>query len=143
MAGTFGGYWQVNILRTITGSQVMTQQTYWLAACTAAPMTAGGTNMALAECQATNTYAYTRYGLATSIWKAVSGSTPASVGNTTIINYNTATPGAWGTIAYLAIMNTSTVRTGDILAWGPCTNTVVGTGDTLRIATGSLVLSIT
>lgn len=35
--GQLGTYWEQNILRQITGSQVMTQQTYWLAACTAPP----------------------------------------------------------------------------------------------------------
>lgn len=142
MAGTFGGYWQANILRQITGSQVMTQQTYWIAACTVAPMTAGGTNVALCEIQ-TVAGAYTRQAISTNMWQAVTGSSPATVANTAVINWTTAAGAAWGTVAYIAIFNTSTRGQGDILAWGACTNTVVATGDTLRIGTASLVISIT
>lgn len=140
--GQFGTYWEQNILRTITGSQVATQQTYWLAACTAPPMTAGGTNVALMEVQ-TNSGAYARVAISTNMWQAVSGSSPAVVRNTTIINFATAAGAAWGTVAYFALMNTSTWRQGEVLAWGACTNTTVGTGDTLRIGTASLTISIT
>lgn len=79
------------------------------------------------------------------MWQAVSGSSPAVARNTTVINFPTAVAagGNWGTIAYIAMLNTSTRQQGDILAWGACTNTVVGTGDTLRIGTASLTISIT
>lgn len=142
--GQLGTYWEQNILRQITGSQVMTQQTYWLAACTAPPMTGGGSNVALMECQ-TNAGAYARVAVSTNMWQAVSGSSPAVARNTTVINWATAAGAgaAWGTIAYIAMMNTSTRQQGDILAWGACTNTVVATGDTLRIGTASLTISIT
>ena len=112
----------------------MTQQTYWLAACTAAPMTGAGTNLALAECQQTNTQGYARFGIATNAWTVVSGSGSAAIRNTTTISFPTAV-GAWGTIGWMAVCNTATPRTGEVLGWAAVTNTVVTTGDTLRFIT--------
>src|SRR5512144_2436079 len=129
--GQFGTYGATQILKHLTSQTSLTQQTYWVGACTAAPMTAAGTNLALAECEPRATANYTRIQLGTAAWTTVSGSSPAVVRNTTPITFLTATSCAWGTIAYIALFNTSTILTGEVLAWGACTNTVVGTGDTL------------
>lgn len=141
--GQFGTHWEQTILMHITGQTSLTQQTYWIAACTAAPMTGAGTNMALAECEGTATANYTRISINTAGWTTVSGSSPAVTRNTAPVIWQTATSCAWGTIGWIAIMDTSTIGGGDVLAWGACTNTAVGTGDTLRIGTQSLSLQVT
>lgn len=140
--GQFGTYWETQILKHITGQTSLTSHTFWMAACTAAPMTAAGTNVALGECQ-TNAASYARVAIATAAWTTVSGSSPAVVRNSAKISFATAASPGWGTISYLMIMNTSTLGQGEVLAWGACTNTAVGTGDTLALGTQSLALQIT
>lgn len=142
--GQFGTYWETQILKHITSQTSLTAQTYWVAACTAAPMTSAGTNLALAECAtAGNAVGYARVIMGTAAWTVVSGSSPAVVRNSAKITWATAVSPAWGTIAYIALMNTSTIQTGEVLAWGACTQTVVGTGDTLSLGTQSLTLQVT
>lgn len=138
----FGPYWEQAILKHIAGQLVMTQYTVYVGACTAPPMTAGGTNLALAECEAKNTANYTRIPIYTAGWTVVTGSTPAYIRNTNPVTFLTATSCSWGTIGYIALFNTSTILTGECLAWAACTNTVVGTGDTLIFGTQSLSVEV-
>lgn len=142
--GQFGTYWEQQILKHITNQTSMTQGTLWIGACTAAPMTAAGTNLALAECEPRATANYARISINVPAgWTVVSGSSPAVVRNTSPITWLAATSCAWGTIGWLAIFNTSTILTGEVLAWGTCTSVAIGTGDTLTLGTQSLTLQLT
>lgn len=138
----FGPYWEVAVMRHITGSQNMTQLTVYVGLCTAAPLTAAGSNPALCEC-ATNTGGYTRQGIGTNQWVAVSGSSPAVTYNSASFSWTTSTT-SWGDVLYVALFNTSTINDGNVLAFAtmPATKTI-GTGDQAILGTQSLSLQLT
>lgn len=137
----FGPYWEVAVLRHITGSQAMTQYTVWVGLCTAAPLTGSGSNPAVCECAATMNYA--RVGIATNAWVAVAGSSPAVTYNSAAFTFNTATNN-WGDVLYVALFNTQTVNDGNVVAFAtmPATKTIA-TGDQAVLGTQSLALQIT
>lgn len=138
----FGPYWEVAVLRNITGSQAMTQYTVYVGLCTAAPLTGAGSNPALCEC-ATNTGGYTRVGIGTNQWVAVAGSSPAVTYNSAAFTWSTSTT-SWGDISYVALFNTSTVNDGNVVAFATAAATkTIATGDQAVLGTQSLALQIT
>lgn len=138
----FGPYWETAILRHITGSQAMTQYTVWVGLCTAAPLTGSGSNPAVCEC-ATNTGGYSRVGIATDTWGAVSGSSPANTYNSAAYTWSTSTT-SWGDISYVALFNTATVNDGNVIAFATAAATkTIATGDQAVLGTSSLTLQIT
>lgn len=144
MAGTFGGYWQNKILADRLGQQTATQQTLFLALGTAAVFTAATNTF---EPYDAATAGYARYPIGTnsmfetaSVPAAYAGSVATNTATMTI------TAGAlsnWGDIGWIALMNTSTVGQGNVLAWctAAATRTVL-TGDQVLIAAGSLTIQV-
>lgn len=138
----FGPYWEVAVLRHITGSQNMTQATWFIGLCTGAPLTAAGSNPALCEC-CTNTGGYTRVEIYTANWVAVSGSSPAVTYNSAAKTWATSTT-SWGDISYVAIFNTTTINDGNVVAFATAAATkTIATGDQAVLGTQSLALQIT
>ena len=143
MAGTFGVYWQQQILSHIADGTVFTQQTLWVALSTSTFWTAAGSDFAGEPGGA----AYARYGINTGLWSAVVsgaiGSSGCYILNSTQFTFAQPTSN-WGTIGYIALCNTSTSGQGYILAWCTAANArTVLTGDTVLVGTGSLQLQVT
>lgn len=146
MAGTFGTYWQGNILKDRLGQATATQQTLFLALGTQTLWTAAGTAPSW-ECS--NDGGYARYPIGTnSMFEAVTNATlaPSSgaiATNTATLTISAGTTSDWGSVCIIALMNTTTVGTGDILAWCTAAATrVVAKGDQVLIAAGSLSIQV-
>ena len=151
MAGTFGGYWQSQILNSLVNNTTLTHtQTMWVALGTSAVFTAGGTNTFEPFTAASAAGAgYARYGIGTgSCFEAVTVPTAGSLSgavatNTATLTISAGTTSSWGDIGWIAIMNTTTVGTGDVLAWCTAAATrTVSTGDQVLIAAGSLSIQV-
>ncbi len=143
MAGTFGTYWQVQILSQLAANSVLTQQTYWIALATGTMWTAAGSDFASEP----GGGGYARTAINTGLWNATVSGAIGSSGSyiTNSTQFTLATPTSnWGTIGYIALCNTSTSGQGSILAWCTAANArAVLTGDTVVIGTSSLQLQIT
>lgn len=151
MAGTFGGYWQSQLLKHILGQATATQQqTNWIALGTSAVFTAGGTNTFEPFTAASAVGAgYSRYPVGTnSFFEAITVPTAGSLSgaictNTATLTISAGVASSWGDIGWIAIMNTTTVGTGDVLAWCTAAATrTVSTGDQVLIAAGSLSIQV-
>lgn len=146
MAGTFGGYWQGQILKDRLGQATATQQTVFIALGTTTMWTAAGTGPAW-ECS--NDGGYARYPVGTnSCFESVTfpGAGPytgAIATNTATLTISAGTTSSWGFVCMVALMNTATIGTGDVLGW--CTAVAtrqVLTGDQVLIAAGSLSIQV-
>lgn len=63
--------------------------------------------------------------------------------NTATMTISAGTTSSWGNVCIIALMNTATVGTGDVLAW--CTAAAtrnILTGDQVLIAAGSLSIQV-
>lgn len=147
MAGTFGGYWSSQLLKHILGQTTATQQqTTWIALGTTTMWTAAGTGPSW-ECS--NDGGYARYPVGTnSLFEAVTvpgaGPYTGSIAtNTATLTISAGTTSNWGAVCMIALMNTATIGTGDVLAWATAlaTRTVL-TGDQVLIAAGSLSIQL-
>ena len=149
MAGTYGSRWQAELLKLQLGQQTVpyTQQTLWVAMCNIAPHTAGGSNILSAECSAGGGYA--RYPIGTnSMFEAVTAAVSQTASgaiatNTATMTISAGTTSNWGDVGWIAIMNTSTIGAGLLLAWATAAATrTILTGDQVLIAAGSMSIQL-
>jgi hypothetical protein len=134
--GSYSIYLDNKILGHIVGKAAYTMPEAFLAVSTANPTNSGS---GLAE-PVGNSYA--RIATAAGDWNTP---TSGAISNANAFNFPAAT-GAWGTIAYFALMDALTA--GNVLAYGQCldasgnvTTKVIGNGDILSIGAGSLVIT--
>ncbi len=124
------------ILEHIVGKTAYPMPTAYLAVSTANPLNTGA---GLAEPVG---YGYARIATNAASWNNAAA---GSITNAIALSFPGAT-GAWGTITYYALMDALTG--GNMLAYGQCldpngvvTSKVIGNGDILSMAAGSLVIT--
>jgi hypothetical protein len=134
--GSYSTYLDDAILAHIVGKTAYPIPTAYLALSTANPLVSGA---GMAEPVGNG---YARVVTAAGDWNTPSS---GAVNNANAFNFPAAT-GAWGTITYFALMDALTA--GNMLAYGQCldpsgnvTTKVVGNGDILSMAAGSLVIT--
>jgi hypothetical protein len=83
---------------------------------------------------------YARVATTAADWSAAAGTAPAAKTNTAVLAFPAAT-GAWGTVTHFAIFDALTV--GNCLLFGAlATPQLVGAGNTVSFAAGSIVLQV-
>src|SRR3954470_4046581 len=129
MAGNISNYLENEILDHVTGRANYPKPSATYAALyTVAPTdSSGGT-----EVSGNN---YTRIVIP---WGAASGGSIANNANIVFPNPS----GLWGTVVAVAILDTSTLGSGNILWYGPSSSITMTIGDTYTVSTGGLVLSL-
>ena len=129
--GSFGDYWENEILDHVFGKGSYTPPTIYVALSTAEP---GDDGSALSE-PCGNGYA--RQSTSASDWNAAAGGV---IDNANEITFAEAT-GYWGTITHFALMDAASG--GNLLAHGALsTSKSIGSGDTVSIAAGDLDVSL-
>lgn len=143
MAGKLSVYTSNFVLNKILRSTDWTPpSSYWVGLFLAGSETALRNNTVTSGIEVPNSNAYARQEIrgATSI--TFPASTAGSTSNSAAIVFPTAT-GSWGTIYYVALLDSSTIGAGNVILYGSLsTAKPVDSGDTMRINTGSMVLSL-
>jgi NADP-dependent 3-hydroxy acid dehydrogenase YdfG len=102
---------------------------------------AGGTEVSAAGT------AYTRINILTAnagghVFGAATAADPSTIANAVDITFPTAT-GAWGTVAAVAILDSTTVGAGNILWTGNlAASKTIASGDVFKILSGQLILTL-
>lgn len=122
-------YAENKVLELLVGKTAFATPTSRLALFTAAPSDAGGGT----EVSGTS---YARVTTAGSDWAAAAS---GSISNATVLTFPTA-GGSWGTVTHFGLFDAAT--SGNLLRWAALTTSkVVGTGDVVSFAIGSLVFT--
>ena len=131
ISGSFGNFWENEILDHVFGKGSYTPPTIYVGLSTADPTDDGS---GIAEPSGNG---YARVQTAAGDWAAASG---GAISNANDIVFPEAT-GSWGTIAYFFLSDASTG--GNMLAHGSLgTSKAIGSGDTPKFAAGDLDVSL-
>jgi len=129
--GSFGDYWENEILDHVFGKGSYTPPTIYVALSTAEP---GDDGSALSEPSGNG---YARQSTSASDWNAAAG---GALDNANEITFAEAT-GDWGTMTHFALMDAASG--GNLLAHGALSaSKSIGSGDTANIAAGDLDVSL-
>jgi hypothetical protein len=133
MAG-FSNYLENIILDHIFRNQSYTPPTtIYVALCTADPGEAA-TGASMNE--VSNSGSYARVAVT---FGAASG---GQISNSSAVTFPQAT-GSWGTVTHVALVDSGTYGSGNVLAFGPLSaSRTIQSGDTAQFATGALTLSL-
>jgi len=129
--GSFGDYWENEILDHVFGKGSYTPPTIYVALSTAEP---GDDGSALSEPSGNG---YARQSTSASDWNAAAG---GALDNANEITFAEAT-GDWGNMTHFALMDAASG--GNLLAHGALSaSKSIGSGDTANIAAGDLDVSL-
>ena len=138
MAGQFSDTGSNSALDAVTGRATVTAATSYLALLTAAPSDTT-TPATMTE------YAATGYARQAVTWSApaLNGLSVPETSNSSTLTFGPFTAGTGATIAYAALVSSSSGTTGNLLAyWTLDTSRTPSTNDSLQIAAAGLKLSV-
>ncbi len=138
MSGSFSEYAAAAILGHAVGKTAWAMPTTYLALCTTVP-TSASTGATLVEATYTG---YIREALSGD-WGSPTGAIPSTIYNSTAI-VGPACTGGTSTIVGFAIVDSSTIGAGNVIAWGSCISTVISVTQTPpTFAINALELTLT
>lgn len=111
----------------------------WISLHTGAPGVNGAANEVTGN-------AYARKATTAADWGAATVATPATISNSTVLTFTTATPSGWGTVSHFGVWMTSavTVSAADFIDGGALTaSQAVGANQTPNFPIGALTFSLT
>ena len=124
MSGSLSQYAETAVLGHVVGKTSFTMPTTWLALCTVTP-TAASTGATITEA------AYTGYArLATAgDWGTPTAGAPSTIFNSSAMTFAACTAST-STIIGAALLDSSTIGAGNMIAWGSVASTVVSATQT-------------
>lgn len=137
MAGKFSVYTANLILNKVLKAVDFTPPaSYWVALFTAADDTALRANTVASAAEVVNTYGYTRQQIRAGTSINFTTSTVGASDTDSQILWSAAT-GSWGTVTYIALMDSVTIGAGNVILYGSLvTPKPVDNGDIVRVNTG-------
>lgn len=140
MAGSFSNYTETSVLNYIfRGAAFTIPDPCYVALYTVAPTDAGGGT------EVTNANGYVRKSIdmTSGVFGAASTGDPASISNTSVIDFATASGGNWGTVVAFGILDSGTYGSGNLIVWADLTTSkAINDGDTASFGIGSMTITL-